>query len=61
MFETRILHDLIIYKKNRNITWKSDAKRLEALLEELAPHAEGMPFEKAWKNYIDKNMEIVKQ
>ena len=51
LLEARLLRDLIIYKKNRDIPRESEVARLNTILEELAPRAVGMPFENAWQNY----------
>ena len=58
LLEARILRDLIIYKKNRDISRRAEVNRLDAILEELAPRAVDMPFENAWNKYY-KSMKII--
>jgi DNA-binding SARP family transcriptional activator len=53
LLEARILRDLIIFKKSRGLPWQLEVDRLNTILEELAPRADGMPFEKAWQRYHD--------
>ena len=58
LFEARILRDLIIYKKNRDLSWQSEADRLNTILEELAPRTVDMPFENTWNKYY-KSMKTI--
>ena len=58
LFEARLLRDLIIYKKNRDLPRQSEVDRLTAILEELAPRAAGMPFGNAWQRYYEAMITI---
>lgn len=51
LLEARLLRDLIIYKKDKDLPRKEEVQRLNAILEELAPRAVDMPYENAWNQY----------
>lgn len=52
LLEVRILQSLIVFKKKQNIPCQSEINRMDRILEELAPHVKDMPFESAWKKYM---------
>lgn len=58
LFELNVLRSLILHKKSQNIPWQGDVKHLHAVLDELTPHAQGMPFESAWQRLYDSMKEI---
>jgi hypothetical protein len=58
LLEARILRDSIIYKKNSDLPRDDEVDRLNAILDELAPRAVGMPFENVWNNYY-KSMKSI--
>ena len=60
LLEASILRDLFIFEKNRNLARQVEEDRLKVILKELAPHAEGMPFESAWKKYFDSMQALFK-
>ena len=60
LFETRILQYLIKFKKEQILSCQAETERLDLLVEELAYRAEGLPFEKAWKNYAEKMRQLCK-
>jgi len=52
LLEARILRDLIVYKKGEMLPFQSETEQLNEILQALAPHTYGMPFESAWKKYL---------
>ena len=60
IFEIGLLQRLIEFKKNENMNYQSEIKRMDSILKELAPRAEGMPFESAWQQYYERMKEINK-
>jgi len=57
IFEIGLLLRLVKFKKNENMTYKSELERMDSILKELAPRTEGMPFESAWQQYFKKMKE----
>jgi tetratricopeptide (TPR) repeat protein len=53
-----LLQRLIKFKKKENMSFKSEKERMDSILKDLAPRAEGMPFESAWQEYYEKMKEI---
>jgi len=51
LLQMRILNRIIIHKKEHGMSFESESEQLTKTLAALAPQAEGMPFENAWKNY----------
>jgi len=57
--EINILSYMIEFKKKQDIPWQVEADRLANILIELAPRAEDMPFEKAWRKFYQSKKEAL--
>ena len=60
LFEAQVLHILIKFKQQENLSYQGEASRLAKIFEEFSPRVKSMPFEKAWQNYFDSLHAITK-